>query len=828
MSTSKNVRADLFSHFTEFQTIPLHRYNDSRTEKSKKTGKTKTRQLGKSPLDKSWTTRFYRTPKVIERCIKENRNMGVRLRTSELVIDVDPRNGGDEGFANLCHDVGLDVHAYPTVVTGSGGLHLYGKKPADLPIVDTLKNYPGVEFKSKNRQVLAAGCVHPNGKLYLFHEDRPSLEDGLPDFPKGLYRMIARPQHSILKGGGQYGIEELATALDALEPEDFKSHDEWLQLMMACHHATNGDGRDIFVEWSARDPDFADDSEQVGRRWDSLSTEGDGSKVTYKTLNMLLSKAGHADLAVTTGEEAQDDFAFEDIEDYGDEDDAPPKPKAKKRADDDFEGPAEDDFEGGAFDDSEQDEDAWMEGGHTKQGRKSELQKLNEDYVAVLDGSKFRIVKKEWDETVNRWRWLRIAKPDFEATYSNQRVLNPHDPDKTMPLGKAWIEWPGRNTVSQVVFAPMREIDGALNLWTDWSVKPNRNGEWTYLQEMLFECMCNGVQEHYDYLIKWAADMIQNPAQPAETAVVVRGGEGIGKGTWGNTLAFLCGQHGMAISSPDLLVGRFNSHLQDLIFLFADEAIRPYDRAGEAKLRAIITERTLSIEGKGRDTVTCPNYLHVFMASNEKWVVPAAMDARRFFVLEANDKWKHDGERWSKLYTQLRQNGNSGYGALLQYLQNVDLEGFSTSHSMPKTDALTDQKLASLPLLHRFFHEALRSGELPFDVTGDWQQGPIEFFQVDFRDAYQAYAQSNHVRYANQERSDSYFLIRDTSELFPAAQVGRWRKVPDDRPELSRRADRRAQVIRLPSQTECRSAFCHAIRAEIDWTHVGRAKQAWE
>ncbi|WP_206212416.1 hypothetical protein, partial [Pseudomonas viridiflava] len=38
------------------------------------------------------------------------------------------------------------------------------KKPADVSLMDSLQDYPGIEFKSFGRQVVATGSVHPGGQ----------------------------------------------------------------------------------------------------------------------------------------------------------------------------------------------------------------------------------------------------------------------------------------------------------------------------------------------------------------------------------------------------------------------------------------------------------------------------------------------------------------------------------------------------------------------------------------------------------------------------------------------------------------------------------------
>ncbi len=165
------------------------------------------------------------------------------------------------------------------------GKHYFMRKPPGLKIVDTLEKYPGVEFKSAGRQVVCAGSIHPNGNSYKWIKAPTSIA-ALPMAPKNLLKLIERPERESVSGGGQYSQAQLAKALDALDPTEFRDHSDWLRLMMAAHHASGGDARSEFVEWSASDPNYADEADNIGRRWDSLHAErNDG--VTYRTLNKI-------------------------------------------------------------------------------------------------------------------------------------------------------------------------------------------------------------------------------------------------------------------------------------------------------------------------------------------------------------------------------------------------------------------------------------------------------------------------------------------------------------------------------------------------------------
>lgn len=289
-----------------WQLIPLHRwdYKDG-----------KGRDRGKTPLHPNWTRRPYSSKDQVGH-MEDGGNVGVRLTASQLVVDVDPRNFGSttdgvDPFSELVLSLGLDPTGWPCVETGSGGWHFYLTKPEDASVVDGLPDYPGVEFKTIGRQVVAAGSLHPStGRLYEWDFLSAALAEA-PAAPDALLDLIARPSApaGALNGGGEYSADQIARMLSALDPEEFRDHDEWFRLMLACHHASAGAAKAEFLSWSARDPEYADRSEEVGRRWDSLSAERpDGAGVvTHLTLHWILREHGAGEASLRPVE-PQDDF----------------------------------------------------------------------------------------------------------------------------------------------------------------------------------------------------------------------------------------------------------------------------------------------------------------------------------------------------------------------------------------------------------------------------------------------------------------------------------------------------------------------------------------
>ena len=90
-----------------------------------------------------------------------NANLAVTL-SGRLVVDVDPRNGGDENWSRLCVDNGEPNTL--TARTGSGGLHYVFEAP-DFDPKNKLAS--GIDVKhGPNQYIVVAPSVHPCGGRY--------------------------------------------------------------------------------------------------------------------------------------------------------------------------------------------------------------------------------------------------------------------------------------------------------------------------------------------------------------------------------------------------------------------------------------------------------------------------------------------------------------------------------------------------------------------------------------------------------------------------------------------------------------------------------------
>ena len=109
------------------------------------------------------------------------------------------------------------------------------------------------------------------------------------------------------------------------------------------------------------------------------------------------------------------------------------------------------------------------------------------------------------------------------------------------------------------------------------------------MRNLIEQTLCSGNRAYSEYVLRWIAFMVQRPGTSPETAIAFRGKEGTGKSTLGRALMGIAGAHGITVSSPSQFAGRFNAHLRNAVFLFADEAFWPGNKEAEGVFKQLVT-----------------------------------------------------------------------------------------------------------------------------------------------------------------------------------------------------------------------------------------------
>ena len=210
----------------------------------------------------------------------------------------------------------------------------------------------------------------------------------------------------------------------------------------------------------------------------------------------------------------------------------------------------------------------------------------------------------------------------------------------------------------------------------------------------------------FDYLWKWMAHLSQKPGEKPGVAIVLRGQQGTGKGTFCGVLKELVGRKAYKeVASMGRITGNFNAHLQNALLVNANEALWGGNKSHEGALKALVTDEELAIEPKGVDTYFIKNCMRLIVTSNEAWAVPMGLDDRRFLCLDISDKVKEDTAYFKTIHEQMK---NGGYEALMQELMNVNLDGFDV-RTKPQTNTGHDMKLLSASPVEQWWYDTLAS-----------------------------------------------------------------------------------------------------------------------
>ena len=390
----------------------------------------------------------------------------------------------------------------------------------------------------------------------------------------------------------------------------------------------------------------------------------------------------------------------------------------------------------------------------------------------------------------------------LHALYANDLV--PAGAQGAMvPVSKHWITSPGRRTYHSIVFDPSGSAPkSALNLYAGLAVQPDPKGSCERIVAHLRDVIAAGNEAHFQYVIGWLADLVQNPGRKPGVALVLRGGKGVGKDTLAEIMGRIIGRKHVAhIIRADDLTGRFNAPFATALLVHVEEAFWSGDVSKKGTLQALITARTQPIERKGVDRIEVDSFLRVLMTTNDEWAVPASEDERRYVVFDVAATHQRDPEWFGPLYQEIE---GGGPAAFLHYLLSVDLAGFDV-RNVPQTDALRDQKIASLRGVPRWWFEVLEKGDAAeFGDFGDWS-GPITVKKEAVRASYEA--RERQGRFGSDPVNPSAFT-KDLKRLLGD-------ELAEKRPRVDGAPGSRVFVI--PSLAECRAKFERWLGAPVPW-----------
>lgn len=443
------------------------------------------------------------------------------------------------------------------------------------------------------------------------------------------------------------------------------------------------------------------------------------------------------------------------------------------------------------------------------------LRHMNEKHAVISDiGGRCRVISEVYDESLERFRISKQSFEDLRNRYRHLKVVVGQTKNGVVekPLGHFWLDHPQRRQYEKIIFAPGKDVSEAYNLWQGFAVEPTPgSGHESFLQHTK-ENLCSGNDQYYEYLINWLARLVQHPDKTGQVAIVLKGERGTGKSFWAKTIGRLFGRHFMQVSDSKHLVGSFNAHLRDTVLLFGDEAFFAGDRKHESVLKTLVTEEILVVEGKGIDAEAAPNYVHLILASNEEWVIPAGLDERRFFALEISPNGKGKFEYFQAIQSELT---GGGYASLLHFLLTRDISKFEV-RDYPKTEALQQQKILSMSAEMQWLYNKLQHGYI-LKHDSEWKSVIVK---EHLYEDYIVEMQEQSKQYRQGRTGFFNFLSSVMPEGFPVSRQQQMLvKVRNDNGHLVE-IRKRVYVVEFPALDVLRAHWDNKMGGPFHWQPV--------
>ena len=431
------------------------------------------------------------------------------------------------------------------------------------------------------------------------------------------------------------------------------------------------------------------------------------------------------------------------------------------------------------------------------------ISEFNQIYTTLVHGGKNYVLRQNTDAFGHAYLEFFNHK-EFTDAHKDQLKLkvtalkdDGSSAVKMVNPAKFWLESPESMSAKYgLTFHPIdtRFHNGKLNTYMGRGCEPLEceESDVNLYLEHVKNIICNSDPITYEYVINWLAHLIQRPWEKPEVAIVLKAGQGTGKGTFIDPIGQIIGSHYLHAQSPEQVIGKFNAQLENKLLVFADEFFAG-SKGSTDRLKTMITERVNTIERKGQDRITVPCFARIIMATNHENVIKIERDERRYLYLEVSEDMKQNSEYFNNLHNLIKSENFPN--KLFFYLQTRDITAFEP-RKVPKTDALTDQKIDNLEPLDKWFYNILLDG--CFSVGCSW---PARLPSVDIQKNAELWIESNKLNVWGD-------LPRKVGHLLKKLDAKSFRK---------RNGEKLEYWTELNNLDSMRKVFSEYVNADIKW-----------
>jgi hypothetical protein len=225
--------------------------------------------------------------------------------------------------------------------------------------------------------------------------------------------------------------------------------------------------------------------------------------------------------------------------------------------------------------------------------------------------------------------------------------------------------------------------------------------------------ICGGIDKDADYLHKFFANIFQEPTKRPPISIVIKGKQGTGKNLILDAIGNMVDkEHYITTSRADDLFGTYAEGFYRKLLVNLNEAEGKDTFDFEGKIKAFVTEETITLNPKFVRSSTVSNHARLIITTNKETPIPIDVKSkdRRYVVYKTTEEYlKYSQSFWTKLYNHFRK--PEFMATLHQYYMGLDLNGFDWIKERPITKAYRDMCSLYSPTESLFFADYIENAK---------------------------------------------------------------------------------------------------------------------
>ena len=214
------------------------------------------------------------------------------------------------------------------------------------------------------------------------------------------------------------------------------------------------------------------------------------------------------------------------------------------------------------------------------------------------------------------------------------------------------------------------------------------------------------IKEDREYLLRWVATLIAKPEVRITYSVLLTSEtHGRGKTTLADViLRPLIGEENTSFPNEEQLLSRFNGWASKKRLAVVNEIHHGRSKKMYDCIKTIVSDASIDIERKGKDSFTTRNWCHVIACSN--FLVPLKLprEDRRWLVPKVTEKsWPH--EKWAALRAWLDKDGLAIILHWAREYGSYEVEGVHPPMTDRRKDLMDDSEDEWQTLLREILNE---------------------------------------------------------------------------------------------------------------------------